>query len=147
MQWIEKRRVDAPSGLGQVTAAILAGGMGLRLRAVVPDQPKVLAPVHGRPYLTHLLDQLAAAGTSEVVLLTGFRAEQVSETLGEGYGGMRLIHSPEAKPLGTGGALRNALPKLRSTDVLLQNGDSWCDAELADFWKFHRLNDAELSMV
>src|SRR5207247_7582618 len=103
-----RRRVDSPSGLGQVTAAILAGGMGMRLRAVVADRPKVLAPVHGRPYLTHLLDQLAAAGSREVVLLTGYGAEQVFETLGESYRGMRLIHSPEARPLGTGGALRNA---------------------------------------
>jgi NDP-sugar pyrophosphorylase family protein len=153
MQRLEKVRArprrleDAPAGLKDVTAAILAGGMGTRLRSVLADRPKVLAPVHGRPYLTHLLDQLAAAGISAVVLLTGHGAGQVSETLGASYADMRLIHSPEVKPLGTGGALRNALSKLTSADVLLQNGDSWCDVELADFLKFHRMNDAELSVV
>jgi len=151
MRGIEKERPrrlkDSPSGLENVTAAILAGGMGMRLRPVVADWPKVLAPVHGRPYATYLLDQLAAAGAREVVLLTGYRAKQVLETVGEHYAGMRLIHSPEASPLGTGGALRKALSRLRSADVLLQNGDSWCDADLADFFKFHRLNNADLSLV
>jgi NDP-sugar pyrophosphorylase family protein len=142
-----RRLEDSPSDLEQVSVAILAGGMGTRLRAVVVDRPKVLARVHGRPYLAYLLDRLATAGTAEVVLLTGYRAEQVFDTFGERYAGMRLIHSPEAKPLGTGGALRHALPKLRSTEVLVQNGDSWCDVDLADFLKFHRFNEAELSMV
>jgi len=151
MRGIKKKRPrrleDSPSGLDNVTAAILAGGMGTRLRPVVADRPKVLAPVHGRPYVTHLLDQLAAAGTREVVLLTGYCADQILETLGEQYTDMRLIHSPEATPLGTGGALRNALPKLTSAEVLMQNGDSWCDADLPDFFKFHRLNNADLSLV
>ncbi len=57
-----------------MSAAILAGGLGSRLRSVVADRPKVLAPVCGRPYLTFLLDQLAEAGIAEVVLLTGYQA-------------------------------------------------------------------------
>src|SRR5262245_12398097 len=73
-----------------LTAAILAGGLGTRLRSVVSDRPKVLAPVGGRPYLTRLLDQLAGVGVTEVVLLTGYQAEQVQEALGDQYGGVRL---------------------------------------------------------
>jgi NDP-sugar pyrophosphorylase family protein len=121
--------------------------MGTRLRSVVADRPKVLATVHGRPYLSYLLDRLASAGTNEVVLLTGYGAEQVRAALGDGYAGMRLIHWPETRPLGTGGALRNGLPTFSSAAVLLQNGDSWCDVDLADFLKFQRLNKASLSMV
>src|SRR5437879_601155 len=110
-----------------VTAAILAGGLGTRLRSVIADRPKVLAPVGGRPYLTYLLDQLAKAAVREVVLLTGYGAEQVRDALGATYAGMRLVHAAEPAPLGTAGALRHALPHLRSPAVLLMNGDSYCD--------------------
>src|SRR5919199_537937 len=81
--------------LAGVSAAILAGGLGTRLRPAVTDRPKVLAPVRGRPFLTYLLDQLAAASVSEVVLLTGYRADQVRAALGETYAGVRLVYSAE----------------------------------------------------
>jgi NDP-sugar pyrophosphorylase family protein len=130
-----------------VTAAILAGGLGTRLRSVVAGRPKVLASVGGRPYLTHLLDQLAAASVREVVLLTGHAAEQVRDTLGESHAGLRLVYSAEPAPLGTGGALRNALPHLSAQTVLLLNGDSYCDVDLAALVQFHRAESAEASLV
>jgi D-glycero-alpha-D-manno-heptose 1-phosphate guanylyltransferase len=104
-----------------VSAAILAGGLGSRLRPVVADRPKVLAPVCGRPYLTFILDQLADASLEEVVLLTGFQAGQVRRMLGESYAGMRLVYSEEPSPLGTAGALRWALRELSGTTILLLN--------------------------
>jgi NDP-sugar pyrophosphorylase family protein len=136
-----------PETPGDVTAAILAGGLGTRLRSVVGDRPKVLAEVGGRPFLTYLLDQLARAGAREVVLLTGYGADQVRDALGESYAGMRLSYSTEPMPLGTGGALRWALPRLASPAVLLLNGDSCCDVELGDFWRFHREYGADVSLV
>jgi D-glycero-alpha-D-manno-heptose 1-phosphate guanylyltransferase len=129
------------------SAAILAGGMGTRLRPVVADRPKVLAPVHGRPYLTFLLDQLALALVEEVVLLTGFQAEQVRDALGETYAGMRLTYSEEPFPLGTAGAIRWALPQLFGPTILLLNGDSYCDVNLAVFRDFHARHDADVSLV
>src|SRR5690349_10465939 len=92
--------------LTDVTAAILAGGLGTRLRAVVADRPKVLAPVLDRPYGAYLLDRLAGAGIPGVVLLTGHLAEQVQREFGHRHRGMRLVYSSEPVPLGTGGALR-----------------------------------------
>lgn len=130
-----------------VSAAILAGGLGSRLRPVVADRPKVLAPVRGRPYLTHVLDQLADASVDEVVLLTGFQAEQVRHTLGETYAGMRIIYSEEPSALGTAGALRWALCKLSAPTVLLLNGDSYCDVDLEAFRHFHDQRAAEISLV
>lgn len=118
--------------MGGVTAAILAGGLGTRLRPAVADRPKVLATVAGRPFLAQLLDQLAAGGVTEVVLLVGYGAEQVRETFDGQFNGLRLHYSTESSPLGTGGAVRHALPHLTGGRVLLLNGDSFCDFDLRD---------------
>src|SRR5688500_272690 len=93
-----------------ISAAVLAGGLGTRLRSVVADRPKVLAPVAGLPFLFYLLDQLGRAGVREAVLLVGFGADQVRTKFGERFGQMRLSYSQESEPLGTGGAVRLALP-------------------------------------
>jgi NDP-sugar pyrophosphorylase family protein len=133
--------------LANVTAAILAGGMGTRLQPVVADRPKVLAPVAGRPYLTHLLDQLADASVSDVLLLTGYRADQVRDTFGECYRGMRLRYSVEPVPLGTGGAIRHALGLVDSPQVLLLNGDSYIEVDLGAFLEHHDERNADVSLV
>lgn len=120
-----------------VSAAVLAGGLGTRLRSVIPDRPKVLAPVGGRPYLAHLLDQLAGCGVRETILLVGYGADQVRAAFGGEYGGMRLAYSAEPEPLGTGGAVRHALPHIHESTLLLLNGDSFCDVGLAAFLASH----------
>jgi NDP-sugar pyrophosphorylase family protein len=133
--------------ISEVSAAVLAGGLGTRLRAVVADRPKVLAEVAERPFVTYLLDQLASAGLREVLLLTGYRGEQVYDALGEQYRGMRLRYSQEETPLGTGGALRAGLDYLESPTVLLLNGDSFCDLELRHFLTLHAGRVSEASLV
>src|SRR2546426_1458133 len=116
--------------LEQLTAAILVGGLGTRLRAVVADRQKVLAPVAGRPFLEQLLDQLTAAGLKRVVLCTGHKAEQVEQTIGREYRGMSIGYSREPEPLGTAGAFRQALSLLDTDPVLACNGDSFCEVDL-----------------
>lgn len=133
--------------LAEATAVILAGGLGTRLRPAVGDLPKALAPVHQRPYLTYLLDRLAAVSVREVVLLTGYQADRVYQALGETYRGLRLVYSPEPCPQGTAGALRRALPKLNSPAILLMNGDSWCEVDLGAFWDFQADKNSDLSLV
>jgi NDP-sugar pyrophosphorylase family protein len=130
-------QIRGTATLQDITALILAGGLGTRLRSVVADRPKVLVPVHGRPFLAFLLDQLAAAGLRHAVLCTGFRAELVREELGLRWGPLELEYSAEESPLGTGGALRRALPLARSEVVLALNGDSYCDADLPGFFAAH----------
>ncbi|MFN0055431.1 MAG: nucleotidyltransferase family protein [Planctomycetales bacterium] len=119
------------------TALILAGGLGTRLRSVVADRPKVLAPVHGRPFLAYLLDQLADAGIRHAVLCTGFRGDLVRAEFGLRYRTLRLDYSQEHAPLGTGGALRQGVSLARSQTVLAMNGDSYCDADLQAFQARH----------
>lgn len=123
--------------LSGISAAILAGGMGTRLRAVVADRPKVMAEVNNRPFITYLLDQLADAGVANVVLCTGYMAELVSTVLGHSYRGMQLHYSAEAAPLGTGGAIRLAMPLFSFFPVLVLNGDSYFDLDLISFANQH----------
>jgi NDP-sugar pyrophosphorylase family protein len=130
-----------------VTAAVLAGGLGTRLRPAVADRPKVLAAVAGRPFLAYLLDALAAVGVRKTVLLTGYRSEQVSSALGERHGEMELFYSEEPSPLGTGGALRAALPHFDSESILLLNGDTYFGMDLAAFAAFHRRRHADVSLA
>lgn len=133
--------------LAHITAVILAGGLGTRLRAVVSDCPKVLARINGRPFITYLLDYLAAAGLRRVVLCTGYLGEQVSAELGEEYQGLSLGYSREEIPLGTGGALKLACPMFGSDPVLVMNGDSYCAADLDLFLRQHKAAGATASML
>jgi len=121
-----------------LTATILAGGFGTRLRSVVADRPKVLAEIHDRPFLAYLLDQLAAVGVRNVVICTGYLGKQVQAIFGNSYGEMQLHYSQESSPMGTAGALRLAQPKLESDPVLVMNGDAFCAIDLEGFYAWHR---------
>src|SRR3989344_3076938 len=113
--------------LSEITVAILAGGLGTRLDSVLPDQQKVLAPVNNHFFLQYLLNQLNEAGFKKVVLCTGYLGDQVERSLGKKYKNINLAYSRENTPLGTGGALRLALPKLKSETILMMSGDSFCN--------------------
>ena len=135
------------NALENVTAVILAGGVGSRLRAVVSDRPKVMALIHGRPFISFLLRQVKAAGVKETVLCTGYMAEFIEERLGATFQGMRLAYSREETALGTAGALRHALPKIATSTILVMNGDSYCDLSLSEFASAHASRETDASMV
>ncbi len=140
-------RSDPETELGAVTAAVLAGGLGTRLRSVVADRPKALASVAGRPFLAYLLDRLAEAGVRRAVLCTGYLGDQVQAALGERHHGMALDYSREPEPLGTGGGLRLALPLLATEWVVALNGDSFCTVDLPRFFRWHRRRGACASLL
>jgi len=135
--------------LSDITAVILAGGLGTRLRSVFSDRPKVLAEVLGRPFLTYLLDQLSSTGIRKVILCTGYMGDKVQEVYGEMYKSLHLFYSQEDEPLGTGGALRLALPLIKSNSVLVMNGDSYIHADLSSYarWFFHIDRNASLLLA
>jgi NDP-sugar pyrophosphorylase family protein len=136
-----------PPPNSDITVAILAGGMGTRLRSVVSDRPKVLASVGSRPFLAWWLDALEAQGFRDIVLCTGFRASQVEEAFGSSFGKLSLRYSVEDEPLGTGGALHKALPLIRSSTLLVLNGDSFCRQELRPFIVQHFERGSRASLV
>jgi NDP-sugar pyrophosphorylase family protein len=128
-------------------ALLLAGGLGTRLRAVLPDLPKSLAPVGGRPFVRYLLDRLARAGVRDVVLCTGHRADQVRAEFERRATPVTLKFSHENQPLGTGGAVRHALPLIEADEFLVLNGDSFIDSPLEAFIDFHRGHGLRGSLV
>ncbi len=128
-------------------AIILAGGLGTRLRGVVNDVPKPLAPVAGRPFLAWLLDALAKQGLRRVVLATGYLGEQVEAALGRDWRGMALAYSHERKPLGTGGAIVLAAGEISSDVFFVLNGDTWLELDYAMFGSSTAKADAGLGVA
>ncbi len=112
-------------------AVILAGGLGTRLRGVLDDRPKVLAPIGDKPFLDHLLRALALAGTERVLLCLGHLADKVVAHLAANPPPLPVDWIIEPKPLGTGGALRLARPRLGQRLALVMNGDTWIGFDLA----------------
>ena len=133
--------------LSEITCVILAGGRGTRLNPVVSDRPKVLAQIHGRPFLTYLLDQLISAGSKQVVLCTGYMAEEIRRQIGDTYKFLQIIHSTEDRPLGTAGAIRNALQHVHSDVLFLMNGDSFVGVDLKDYLRWYFEKDREAALL
>lgn len=106
-------------------AIILAGGLGTRLRGVVADVPKPLAPVAGRPFLAWVLDALNAAGLRHVILASGYLADQVEAAVGTRWGRMDVTMAVEPAPLGTGGAVKFAARRLLGDNAHVVNGDTY----------------------
>ena len=128
-------------------AVILIGGFGKRLRPFTLETPKPLLPVINRPFLNYQFDLLRAHGIREVILATSYRPEVFRRALGRQLsGGPRLRFVNEAKPLGTGGAIKNAQPYLRET-VLVLNGDVLNTLDITSFLKFHRRKRADLTIA
>lgn len=130
------------------TAIVLAGGFGTRLRAVVADVPKPMAPIANRPFLAYLLDQLAQQGIQQVVLAVGFKGELIEASFGESHGPIKLVYSYEDKPLGTGGAIAKAM-QLHNSDsnVWIVNGDTYFDCDFRAVAKTHEQLRAEATLA
>lgn len=128
-------------------AIVLVGGLGTRLRAVVSDVPKPLAPVAGRPFLAWLLDHLAENGMRHVVLAAGYLAERVVDSIGREWCGMGVDYSIESTPLGTGGAVRQACGMLRGDATHVLNGDTFVRYDMQAFEHATRGIGAELGMA
>jgi len=126
---------------------ILAGGLGTRLRSVVADLPKAMAPVAGRPFLEHLLDLLVDAGFESAILAVGYRSEAIREHFGERYRGLPLTYSVENHPLGTGGAMRLALRSAMAGDVFVVNGDTLADVDFHSMLEAHRRTAAPITVA
>lgn len=126
-------------------AVILCGGLGTRISHVLSDVPKVLAPIGDSTFLDLTLKMLRDSGIRRVVLATGHLKEKVRERFAHDKD---MVFSEEDEPLGTGGALKNALFLVRSETFLVMSGDMlFKDLDLDDFFKFHNSKGGALSMI
>jgi len=131
---------------GEIDVAVLCGGLGHRLRAAVPDRPKPLAEVGGRPFLDMLVEYVSGFGFRRFIMCTGYKGEMIEEYFA-GRGDFEVLFSHEEKPLGTGGALKNAEALIKSPVVLVLNGDSICNMDMGEFLGFHFENNALASIA
>lgn len=132
--------------LAGIDALILCGGLGTRLRPLIADRPKGLAEVAGTPVLDILVAELRRQGCRRIIFCVGHMKEQIIAHY-RSRNDAELLFAEEEVPLGTGGALRNALPLVRSDPFLVLNGDSLCRVDLEQFLAFHRDRQATASLV
>lgn len=129
--------------LNNITAVILAGGNGTRLKTLISDRQKVVAQISGRPFLNILLAQLERFGITKVIVCTGYMSETVDAVIDKYQGPLNLSCSLEKEPLGTGGAVKNALPLVDTEYFMLMNGDSFLDLD----WKRFLLHSSKSKAV
>ena len=134
--------------LADVDILVLAGGQGTRLRGVLPNAPKILAPVGDRPFLDRLLFWLREQRARRVVLGLGHLSEPVLDRLeAESFAGLEIETLVEPEPLGTGGAVAFARGLLASDPALVLNGDTFVDADLETFLAAHSAARTEASLL
>lgn len=126
------------------TAIILAGGLGTRLRDTVPDLPKPMAPIAGRPFLEYQLDYWIAQGIKRFILSVGYKHEKITDYFGSTYQSAAIDYVVETTPLGTGGGFLLATQKLQEeSSFLLLNGDTYFEVELKKLKHFAETHDAD----
>ena len=118
-------------------AIILCGGLGTRLRSVVSEVPKSMAPINGKPFMQYQLDKLADAGVDSVVFAVGYKKEIIKDYFGDEYRGMSLKYSEEDEPLLTGGAIKQALKLINSNCAIVMNGDNYVDIDYNEMYEQH----------
>ena len=119
--------------IGDWPVAILAGGLATRLRPMTEEIPKALIEIAGQPFLAHQLRLLQSAGLRKVVLCVGYRGEMIEREFQDGSrSGLKLSYSYDGPELlGTGGALKKALPLLAKNFLVLY-GDSYLPIDYAE---------------
>jgi D-glycero-alpha-D-manno-heptose 1-phosphate guanylyltransferase len=127
------------------TAIILAGGKGTRLKVVVSDVPKPMAPIYNRPFLEYLMDYWIDQGVSRFILSVGHLNEVITNHFGNSYRSAQIEYVFENSPLGTGGAFLLASKDL-SEPFLLLNGDTFFEVELNDLFSFHNNNNSDWTL-
>ncbi|EOA5945745.1 nucleotidyltransferase family protein [Campylobacter coli] len=110
-------------------AIVLAGGLGTRLKSVVQDLPKPMAPINGKPFLAFVLEYLKKQGITEVILSVSYKYELIQECFKDEFDGMKIRYNIEKELLGTGGAIKDALKFIQNQAYVL-NGDTIFDIDL-----------------
>lgn len=128
-------------------AIILAGGLGTRLRAAVPDLPKCMAPVNGKPFIKWVVDHLKSQSVTHFIFALGYKNEAFLEWLDQQFPNGNYSISVEEEPLGTGGAVQLACSKLRGKHTIVTNGDTLFKVHLQALTAVHFGEQAECTLA
>ena len=129
-------------------AILLCGGLGTRLRSVVSDRPKPMADIAGKPFLHYFVRMLSEKGVERFIFALGYMGEQIEAYFQDGREyGISIVYSYEESPLGTGGAIRNALPKMREEDVLVLNADTYFDTDYRSLFQEQSGKRADMTIA
>jgi D-glycero-alpha-D-manno-heptose 1-phosphate guanylyltransferase len=128
-------------------AIILAGGKGTRLRPFTLTVPKPMVPIAGKPFLYYLLKMLKAEGVTRVIFSVGYLGEQIMDYFGECWLDLEISYVQEKEPLGTGGAISKCMAKVIDDEVIVINGDTYCQIDLNKMISLHKLHHAEITIV
>lgn len=127
-------------------AIILAGGFGTRLASVV-DVPKPMAPINNIPFLEYILNYLAKHNIIKVHLAVGYKHQVIIDYFGDKYKNLVLNYIVEDTPLGTGGAVKQALSKVSSDEAFIINGDTFFDVDLPKMYEHFVACKAKVSLA
>jgi NDP-sugar pyrophosphorylase family protein len=130
----------------EIDVIILCGGIGSRLRPIIADTQKVLAPIDGKPFLDIIVENLLKQGFMRIIFCVGYKKEKIIERYSNRTEANYLF-SEEDFPLGTGGAIINALSMVKSNNYFVLNGDSSCSINFQEFYRFHLEKKAAISLV
>lgn len=143
---MEKSEVrNLKSEIGNIPTIILAGGLGTRLRSVIQDLPKPMAPVNGKPFLHYIFQYLSKQGISHVILSVGYKHESIKDFFGSSYLDIAIEYSVEEEPLGTGGGIKQAFDLVQQEAFVL-NGDTFFDVDLRELKQFSNHTNADIAM-
>lgn len=129
-----------------IPAIVLAGGLGTRLRSVVPDLPKPMAEVAGKPFLWWVLRRLEQQGIGDVYLSVGYKREVIEAYFGAKFGTLNVHYVVEDEPLGTGGAIAKAFDAIGGEEAFVLNGDTMTIVEFAEL-RSAAASDVDLAMA
>jgi D-glycero-alpha-D-manno-heptose 1-phosphate guanylyltransferase len=132
----------------QTECIILAGGLGTRLRSAVPDLPKCMAPISGKPFLAYLIDYLLAQQVTKFIFSLGYMHEAIEDFIKSNYPQIQYQIALESEPLGTGGAIRLACDYATEENVIVLNGDTMFRVDIQSLLKYHtnKKSDCTLSL-
>ncbi|HEY0355376.1 MAG TPA: HAD-IIIA family hydrolase [Flavisolibacter sp.] len=126
---------------------MLAGGLGTRLRESVPDLPKCMAPVAGRPFIAYVIDHLRSQGIEKIIFSLGYKAGLIEEYLEKEFPTLDYSTAIEDEPLGTGGAIQLAMQQASSEHVLVVNGDTLYRFDVQELYNFHQEKKSECTLA
>jgi D-glycero-alpha-D-manno-heptose 1-phosphate guanylyltransferase len=129
------------------SAIILAGGLGTRLKSVLPDTPKCLAPINNKPFLGLLINFLKKQGIYKFIFSLGYKSEAIINYIEDEFQDIDCYYSIEKEQLGTGGAIKLALSKVSNDEILVINGDTFFNNDLQQFYKFHLKNKSKYTIA